>query len=179
MEIMVRASAIYFFLWMLTRALGKRELAELTAFELILMMVVGDLIQQGVTQEDTSITGAFLAVGTIGAWILVFSWLGFRSKRARRVIDGVPVVVVRDGRPLLAALRIERVAVEELLEEARLRNPAAAPAAPQNAGSRPLGRGSGSSCRPIRCFVSSPRCGRRGRPRSGRVISSPTPLKRG
>ena len=119
MEIMARATAIYFFLWMLTRGLGKRELAEMTAFELLLLMVVGDLIQQGVTQEDTSITGAVLAVGTIGAWVLVFSWLSFRFKRARKVIEGVPVVVVRDGRPLLPVLRIERVTLEEVLEEAR------------------------------------------------------------
>ena len=119
MEIMARATAIYFFLWMVTRALGKRELGELTAFELILMMVMGDLIQQGVTQEDTSIMGAVLAVGTISAWILVFSWLGFRFRRARSVIDGKPVIVVRDGRPLLQALKIERVALDEVLEEAR------------------------------------------------------------
>lgn len=119
MEIIVRATVIYFFLWMLTRALGKRELAEMTAFELLLLVVVGDLIQQGVTQEDMSITGAILAVGTIGAWILVFSWLGFRFKRARDLIEGVPVVVVRDGKPVEPALRLERVVLDEVLESAR------------------------------------------------------------
>jgi uncharacterized membrane protein YcaP (DUF421 family) len=119
MEIIARATAIYFFLWMLTRALGKRELAEITAFELLLLMVVGDLIQQGVTQEDTSVTGAILAVGTIGVWILIFSWLGWRFPKARKVIEGVPVVVVRDGRPIEPALRLERVTLDELLESAR------------------------------------------------------------
>jgi uncharacterized membrane protein YcaP (DUF421 family) len=119
MEIIVRATVIYFFLWLLTRALGKRELAEITAFELLLLMVVGDLIQQGVTQEDTSVTGAILAVGTIGVWILAFSWLGWRFPRARKVIEGVPVVVVRDGRPIEPALRLERVTLDELLESAR------------------------------------------------------------
>jgi len=119
MEIMVRATVIYFFLWILTRALGKRELAEMTAFELLLLMVTGDLIQQGVTQEDTSITGALLAVGTIGAWILIFSFLGYRFRSARNIIEGVPVVVVRDGRPIEPALRLERVVLEELLESAR------------------------------------------------------------
>jgi uncharacterized membrane protein YcaP (DUF421 family) len=119
MEIILRATAIYFFLWMLTRALGKRELSEITAFELLLLMVVGDLIQQGVTQEDTSVTGAILAVGTIGVWILIFSFLGWRFPRARKVIEGVPVVVVRDGRPIEPALRLERVTLDELLESAR------------------------------------------------------------
>jgi uncharacterized membrane protein YcaP (DUF421 family) len=119
MEIIVRATVIYFFLWALTRALGKRELAEMTAFELLLLMVVGDLIQQGVTQEDTSITGALLAVGTIGAWIVTFSFLGYRFRPARNLIEGVPVVVVRHGRPIEPALRLERVILDELLESAR------------------------------------------------------------
>lgn len=119
MEIIVRATAIYFFLWALTRALGKRELSEMTAFELLLLMVVGDLIQQGVTQEDTSVTGAFLAVGTIGAWILIFSFLGYRFRPARKLIEGVPVVIVRDGRPIEPALRLERVVLDEVLESAR------------------------------------------------------------
>jgi uncharacterized membrane protein YcaP (DUF421 family) len=119
MEIILRTTAIYFFLWMLTRALGKRELAEMTAFELLLLVVVGDLIQQGVTQEDMSVTGAILAVGTIGVWILIFSWLGFRFGSVRRIIEGVPVVVVRDGRPVEPALRLERVTLDELLESAR------------------------------------------------------------
>ena len=119
MEIVIRATALYFFLWALTRGLGKRELAEMTAFELLLLVVVGDLIQQGVTQEDMSITGAFLAVGTIGLWILAFSWLGFRSKPARELIEGIPVVVVKDGRPVDATLRLERVTLDEVLEGAR------------------------------------------------------------
>ena len=119
MEIILRATALYFFLWMLTRALGKRELAEMTAFELLLLVVVGDLIQQGVTQEDTSVTGAVLAVGTIGVWILIFSWLGFKFRPVRNLVEGVPVVVVRDGRPIEPALKLERVAMDELLESAR------------------------------------------------------------
>jgi uncharacterized membrane protein YcaP (DUF421 family) len=119
MEIIIRTTVIYFFLWMLTRGLGKRELAEMAAFELLLLMVVGDLIQQGVTQEDTSITGAILAVGTIGAWILVFSWLSYRFRPARHLIEGVPVIVVRDGRPIEPALRLERVTLDEVLESAR------------------------------------------------------------
>jgi uncharacterized membrane protein YcaP (DUF421 family) len=119
MEIVVRATAIYLFLWALTRGLGKRELTEMTAFELVLLIVMGDLIQQGVTQEDTSVTGAILAVGTIGIWILIFSVLGYRFRPARNLIEGVPVVVVRDGLPVEPALRLERVTLDELLESAR------------------------------------------------------------
>lgn len=60
-----------------------------------------------------------LAVGTIAFWILVFSYADFRWARARKVIAGVPVVVVRDGLPVEEVLRLERVPVDEILEGAR------------------------------------------------------------
>ncbi len=119
MEIIVRASCLYFFLWLVARGIGKRELSEMTAFELILLVTMGDLIQQGVTQEDFSVTGAFLSVGTFAFWILVFGYLSWKFPRTRPAIEGVPVVVLRDGRPLDEVLEIERLTLEELCESAR------------------------------------------------------------
>ncbi|MDQ4069878.1 MAG: DUF421 domain-containing protein [Actinomycetota bacterium] len=119
MEIILRATVIYFFLWGVTRGVGKRELAEMTAFELILLVTMGDLIQQGVTQEDMSLTGAGLAVGTLALWILTISYLSFRFRGLRKAVEGVPVVVVQDGRPLPKVLEIERLTLEEVCEEAR------------------------------------------------------------
>lgn len=119
MEIIIRATVIFFFVWGLMRVMGKRELAELTAFELVLLISIGDLIQQGVTQEDMSITGALLAVGTIGMWILVFSYASFRWKRSRSIIEGFPVVVVQDGRLLDEMLKLERLTPDEVLDAAR------------------------------------------------------------
>ena len=82
MEPPLRATAVFFFfLWAVTRALGKRELAQMSAFELVLLMVFGDLVQQGITQEDYSVTGAFLAIGTIAFWVLVFGYIGFKLDR--------------------------------------------------------------------------------------------------
>jgi len=91
----------------------------MTAFELILLVTMGDLIQQGVTQEDMSITGALLAVGTLTLWILVIGYLSFRFKRLRPALDGRAVVVLRGGQPDLEVLRTERITLEELLESAR------------------------------------------------------------
>ncbi len=119
MEIVLRTTAVYTFLWLLTRALGKRELGEMTAFELLLLVTMGDLIQQGVTQEDMSVTGAMLAVGTIAFWIVVFAYLTYKFNGTRSFIQGVPVVVVRDGEPIDDAMRLERLSIEELKEEAR------------------------------------------------------------
>ena len=119
MEIIIRATALFFLVWGLMRGMGKRELSELTAFELVLLISIGDLIQQGVTQEDMSITGAFLAVGTIGMWILAFSYASFRWKRSRAIIEGFPVVVIEDGRLLDEMLKLERLTQEEILDAAR------------------------------------------------------------
>ncbi|HZD17176.1 MAG TPA: YetF domain-containing protein [Actinomycetota bacterium] len=119
MEIVIRAAAVFLFLWLLMRAMGKKELAELSAFELVLLVVIGDLVQQGVTQEDMSVTGAILAVGTIALLVLLSSYIGFRSDRARRVIDGVPVVVIRDGEVLGAVLRVERLTEDDVVGAAR------------------------------------------------------------
>jgi uncharacterized membrane protein YcaP (DUF421 family) len=119
MELVLRATAIYAFLWIVTKGLGKRELAEMSPFELILLVTMGDLIQQGATQDDRSVTGAFIAVSTLAFWILLFSWLTYRSQRARNAFEGVPVVLVRDGELIEPMLRLERLTVDEIAEEAR------------------------------------------------------------
>jgi uncharacterized membrane protein YcaP (DUF421 family) len=119
MEIVLRAAVVYIFVWLIVRGTGKRELAEMTAFELVLLVVMGDLIQQAVTQEDTSIVGGLLAVGTIGFLIVVTSYVTWRFNGARSLVEGVAVVIVRDGKPLEDILRLERVTVDEVLSGAR------------------------------------------------------------
>jgi uncharacterized membrane protein YcaP (DUF421 family) len=119
MEIILRAAAIYFFLWMATKAMGKRELAQLSAFELILLVTMGDLIQQGVTGDDRSITGAVLAVSTMSILIVISSLVSYRTRRVRDVLEGFPVVVVRDGVPVDEVLRAERLTLDEVKGAAR------------------------------------------------------------
>jgi uncharacterized membrane protein YcaP (DUF421 family) len=119
MEIILRAAAIYLFLWVATKALGKRELAQLSPFELILLVTMGDLIQQGVTGDDRSITGAFLAVSTMCILIVISSLLTFRSRRLRDALEGFPVIVLRDGAPLDEVLRAERLTLDEVVGAAR------------------------------------------------------------
>jgi uncharacterized membrane protein YcaP (DUF421 family) len=82
--------------------------------------VIGDLVQQGVTQEDMSMTGAILAASVFVGWTLVADWLERRSDRARRLLSGEPVIVLRDGEPLTKRLERERISVDELKEAARL-----------------------------------------------------------
>ena len=119
MEIVIRAVVMFLFILVITRAMGKKELSQLTAFELILLITMGDLIQQGVTQEDQSITGAVLAVGTMALLVVILSAVQYRWSRTRNVIRGLPVVVLRTGRPVEEALRLERLRLEEIKEGAR------------------------------------------------------------
>ncbi|HEX6421012.1 MAG TPA: YetF domain-containing protein [Acidimicrobiales bacterium] len=119
MEIVVRATVTYFFLWIVVRGVGKRELSEMSPFDLILLVTIGDLVQQGVTQEDTSLTGAMLAVGTIAFWVVAAAFAQFRSPRTRSVFTGDATVIVRDGVPLERVLRLQRMSLDDLKEAAR------------------------------------------------------------
>lgn len=119
MEIVVRSAAIFVFLFLLTRGLRRRTLADMAPFELILLVVIGDIVQQAVTQEDMSITGAVLATLTFAGLITVLSFVTWRSRTAARWVEGVPVVIVRDGRPVDEALANERLPIDEVLEAAR------------------------------------------------------------
>jgi len=121
MEIVLRAATVYVILWLLLRAMGKRELAEVTAFELVILVVLGDIIQQGVTQEDMSITGAALAVSTMGLLAVASSVVGERLPRARRILEGKPSLVVHHGVVDEEVLRLQRIPRDELEEAARKR----------------------------------------------------------
>ena len=114
MEIVFRAAVIYFFLWFVTRVVGKRELGQMSAFELVLLVTMGDLIQQAVTQEDYSVTGAMLAVGTFALLIVGFSWLSWRFPRTRRGLEGLPVIVISDGALREDVMRYERLSDTEV-----------------------------------------------------------------
>jgi uncharacterized membrane protein YcaP (DUF421 family) len=119
MELVLRTLAVYVLLWIVMRGTGKRELAALGPFDLVLIVVIGDVVQQAVTQEDMSITGAVIVLATMAAVVLSVNALTRRFDRARAVIEGQPTTVVRDGQPLDIGLRVERLPLADLLEAAR------------------------------------------------------------
>lgn len=120
MDIALRATVIFVALYLLVRLMGKRELGQMTPFELIVLVVIGDLIQQGVTQNDFSLTGAVIAVSTIAFLALVMSWAAYLWPRAERLLEGEPRVIVRDGELLQHNLRRNRLTVSEIESEMRL-----------------------------------------------------------
>ena len=119
MDLVLRAAFVFAFMLLLTRIIGKRELSSLQPFDLILLIVLGDALQQGLTQDDYSLTGAVLVVGTIAVLQVCVSWIGYRFPRSRPVLEGEPVVIVQDGNVIERNLNRERLTVEEIHEAAR------------------------------------------------------------
>jgi len=119
MDIALRGVVIFFFIYLLTRVIGRRELSSLEPFDLILLIILGDAVQQGLTQDDYTVTGAMIAVGTIAGLQVLTSYVSFRVPWARRVLDGSPIVIVQDGKVIEETLHRERLTVEEVAEEAR------------------------------------------------------------
>jgi uncharacterized membrane protein YcaP (DUF421 family) len=120
MDIVLRAAAAFAFVFVLLRVIGRRELSTLEPFDLILLVVIGDLVQQGVTQSDMSLTGTVLAVGTFALLVIVTSWLSFRFAAARKVLEAAPIVVVEHGKAIEQNLRSERLTLEEVAAAARV-----------------------------------------------------------
>ncbi len=119
MEIVVRAAVMFVFLWAVTRTVGRTTLGELSTFELLLYVTMGDLIQQAVTQQDFSVTGGVLAVSVFALLTIALSFLQWRFPRLRGLVNGTAVVVMRDGVVLEAATRRQRLSDSDLVVAAR------------------------------------------------------------
>jgi len=120
MDIVLRASAIFLILFVVLRVLGKRQLGQMTPFEFVALVVIGDFVQQAVTHNDYSITAAGLAVATFGFWSLILGWLSYRSSTMRRLFEGQPRILIQDGKLLEAVLERDKITLAEVLSEMRL-----------------------------------------------------------
>jgi uncharacterized membrane protein YcaP (DUF421 family) len=119
MDIVLRAAVAFLFILLLTRIVGRRELSTLEPFDLILLVTIGDLVQQGVTQNDFSVTGMGLAVGTIAVLTVLFSYLPWRFQVLRPLLEGQPVILIEDGNVIEKNLRRNRLTQEEVAAQAR------------------------------------------------------------
>jgi len=120
MDIIIRATVMFFIMYLLLRLLGKRELSQITPFELVLLIMMGDLVQQGITHNDFSMTGATLAISTIAFWVLVLSWISYYFPRAERFLEGEPRILIRHGELIRGNMRTDRITRAELEIEMRL-----------------------------------------------------------
>jgi uncharacterized membrane protein YcaP (DUF421 family) len=119
MDIALRAIIVFFLILLLTRVIGRRELSTLQPFDLILLVVLGDTVQQGLTQDDYSVTGAIIAISIIALLQVCLSYVNFRFPRVRPLLNGEPIVIVQDGELLDQNLKRERLTREDVMEAAR------------------------------------------------------------
>lgn len=119
MDLVIRATVIFFFIFLVTRVSGRRELSDLKPFDLILLVVLGDLVQSGITQNDESVAGTLVVISTIAMLSVTVSWVTFHFRPTRAVTEGNPIVLVHDGRVIERNLRRERITLDDIQEEAR------------------------------------------------------------
>src|SRR3954447_413285 len=119
MDLVLRTAFVFCLILLITRAVGRRELSSREPFDLILLVVIGDLVQQGVTQSDYSLTGATTVIVTMAGLVVGTAYLSFRFKRLRPLLEGEPTLLIADGRLLQRNLHRERMSVEGLRAEAR------------------------------------------------------------
>jgi uncharacterized membrane protein YcaP (DUF421 family) len=119
MDVVLRAAVAYVFIIFILRIIGRRELSSLGPADIVLLVVMGDLVQNGVTQSDDSVTGIFLAISTFGVLTLALSFVTFKWRRMQRVIEGEPLILVQDGNAIQHNLRSERLNIDDVQEEAR------------------------------------------------------------
>ena len=122
MDLVFRTFFVFVLVFVVTRAVGRRELSSMEPFDLILLVVIGDLVQQGVTQSDYSLTGATIVLVTMAVLVVATAWLSFRFARLRPVLEGEPTLLISDGEILTRNLRRERMTVGEIRAEARLQS---------------------------------------------------------
>jgi uncharacterized membrane protein YcaP (DUF421 family) len=119
MDLVLRTVVVFCFIFLLMRIVGRRELSNLEPFDLILLVVLGDSVQQGITQDDYSVTGALIVISVFALMQLLVSYLNFRFPRLRPVLDGQPLVLVENGKAIDRNLRRERLSMDDLMEQAR------------------------------------------------------------
>ena len=120
MDVVIRASIVFLLLFMLLRVVGKRQLGQMTPFEFVGLVVLGDFVQQAVTHNDFSVTAAMLAVVTFAFWSLVFGFITYRWKWSRKWFESQPLVLIRDGEFLDTSRKHDLLPRSEVLSEMRL-----------------------------------------------------------
>jgi uncharacterized membrane protein YcaP (DUF421 family) len=119
MDAVLRAVAIYLILLALLRLAGRRTLAEMTSFDFVLLLVIGEATQQALLGEDFSMTNAVIVIITLLGLDVGFSYLKRYFPKFSAVLDGRPMIVVENGQPIAERLRMSRIDEEDILEAAR------------------------------------------------------------
>jgi uncharacterized membrane protein YcaP (DUF421 family) len=119
MDTIFKAIIIYLLLWLLIRVSGRRTLAQMNAFDFILLLIIGGATQRALTSEDYSLTNALLIVMTLVSLDVGMTFMEITSPRLAKFIKGTPTILVEHGTLLSNRMRRARITEEEILEAAR------------------------------------------------------------
>jgi uncharacterized membrane protein YcaP (DUF421 family) len=119
METVIRGAVVFIVLLVIIRLSGRRTLAQMTAFDLVLVLIVAETTQQALLGDDFSIANAVILIITLFTLDILMSYLKEHSPRAEKLLDGVPTVLISLGKPDDRALKRARVDIEDVLESAR------------------------------------------------------------
>jgi uncharacterized membrane protein YcaP (DUF421 family) len=119
MDAVIRAVVVYVFLLVVLRLSGKRTLAQVTTFDFVLLLIISEATQQALVDSDNSMINAGILVTTLVGMNILMSLLKQRWKFIERLLEGVPLVVVADGKPLEERMDKERVDEDDVLDAAR------------------------------------------------------------
>ena len=119
MDLVVRGLVVYVFLLLIFRVSGKRSLRNATTFDFVMLLIIAETTQQALVGEDASVTGAFLLIVVLVGTDILLSLIKRSFPRLDRLVEGQPLVIVRNGVPWRARMRVERVDEEDVLSAAR------------------------------------------------------------
>jgi uncharacterized membrane protein YcaP (DUF421 family) len=119
LEPILRGLAVYLFLLLIFRLTGKRSLDQVTTFDFVLLLIVSETTQQALIGEDFSLTNAFLVILTLFAVDQILSFLKDKSSFVRRWAEGLPLVLLENGKPLKDRMKKSQVDEDDILEAAR------------------------------------------------------------
>lgn len=119
METVLRIAFAYVFVLFVLRIMGKREFGELSPVELVMLLLIPELVSQGIVREDFSMTNAVIAIATLAALVFTASVVTYRFPRISAIVDGRPSLLVREGEPVSHTMDRERIPIEELASQMR------------------------------------------------------------
>ena len=119
LEIALRAAIIYVVVLIGLRLTGKREVGQMTPFDLVLLLLIANAVQNAMTGPDTSVTGGLVAAATLLAVNALVTRVVWRYKKARRLVEGTPTLLIRAGKVIPEHLAKEQVTLEELHQALR------------------------------------------------------------
>ncbi len=119
LEIALRTSLIYAAVLIGMRLTGKKEVGQMSLFDLVLLLLIANAVQNAMTGPDTSLTGGLVAAGTLLMVHTALSWMTWRFTKVRHLVEGTPTLLIRDGKILQANLSLEKVTTEEIHQALR------------------------------------------------------------